>query len=125
MERRACSLRPLRTSHQRRFGGNEDKDQERRLAKLALPRTTSERTHGKEPLQGKWHSPSPLIIPFVVAIRGGGDNDATYGPGHLQTSRPGTSKGKWDDLGGVCRGVCNGEPPRDTFQRLSDRQDLK
>jgi hypothetical protein len=41
----------------------------------------------------------------------------------LQSSRAGTAKGERDDLTGVGGGVCNEETPRDTFQRLSDRQE--
>jgi hypothetical protein len=31
--------------------------------------------YGEDPLQGERYSPSPLIVSFVVAIGGGGDDD--------------------------------------------------
>ena len=79
--------------------------------------------HGEDPLQGKRHFPSPLIVSLVVAVGGGGDNDSSDRPTHLQSSRTGTSKGERNNLGSVGGGVRNEQTPRDTFQRLSDRKD--
>ena len=81
-------------------------------------------THGEDPLQGKRHSPSPLILVFAdCSIGGAGDNDTTDRPAHLKSSSAGTSKGERNNLAGVGRGVRNEESPRDTFKRLSDHKD--
>lgn len=77
-------------------------------------------THGEDPLQGKRHSPGPLVVALVVAIGGGGDDDSTDRPTHLQSRRARTSKSERDDLAGIGGGVGNEETPWDTLQRLAD-----
>ena len=88
----------------RRFGGEEDEDQKRGLDESALvgPRREGRKgTHGEDPLQSKRHSPGPLIISLIVGVRGGGDNDTTDRPAHLQSSRTGPSKDERNDLASV------------------------
>ena len=82
-------------------------------------------TYREEPLQGKRHSPSPLVVSFVVTISGGGDNDPTNRPAHLQSSCAGTSEDERDNLAGVGGAVRNEESPRDAFQGLSDHKNGK
>lgn len=52
---------------------------------------TERGTHGEDPLQGQRAFPGPLIGSRVVAVRGGGDNDTTNRPTHLQRCRASTS----------------------------------
>lgn len=77
-------------------------------------------THGKQPLQSKRRSPSPLIKSLIIAIGGTRDNDLADRPAHLKSTRDGTSKGDRDDLASVRGGVSNEESPWDAFKRLSD-----
>jgi hypothetical protein len=41
-------------------------------------------TYGEDPLKGCGHSPTPLVVALVVGVRDSGNDDASYGPTHLQ-----------------------------------------
>lgn len=80
-------------------------------------------TYGKDPLQRKRQSPSPLIRAIVGGISDTSDDDAANGPGHLESSCAGTSKSQRDNLGGISRSIGDEHAPRDTLQSLPDCQD--
>lgn len=80
-------------------------------------------TYGENPLQGKRHAPSPLVVALIVTIGGGSDNDRTNRPTHLQSSSAGTSESKGNNLACVGGRVGNEDAPRDTLQGLSDGEE--
>jgi hypothetical protein len=126
MDRRASSLRPRRMSHHGDSGAMKMrtkrgvwKNQYLRLLNLKL------KTHGEDPLKCKGHSPSPLVVTFVITKGSSRDNDRADRPGHLESSCAGASEGEGDNLASICWGVCDEETPRNTFQGLSDNKQCK
>jgi hypothetical protein len=83
------------------------------------------KTYGEDPLERCWHPPAPLVVALVVGVGNPGDDDAADGPAHLQCCSACASQGQWNDLGGVGGAVCDEEAPWDTFECLSDDEDLK
>lgn len=126
MDRRASSLRPRRISHHGDSGAIKIRtkrgvysSQYLSLLNLKLD------THGENPLKCKRYSPRPLIITFIITKGSSRDDDRTDRPRHLEGSCAGASKGEGNNFASICRGVRNEEPPRDTFQGLSDNKQCK
>jgi hypothetical protein len=82
-------------------------------------------TYGEDPLERCWHSPTPLVVALVVGVGDSGDDDAPDGPAHLQCCCACTPQRQRNDLTGVGRAVCDEEAPWDTFECLSDNENLQ
>lgn len=129
MERSASSLRPRRMSHHGDSGAKKRMTMRGVCMKVMSASVDQRRTgwaaYREDPLQGERRTPSPFIITLVVAKSSASNDDGANGPGHLQSSSAGTSKGERNDLG--CVGGTNGneESPRDTLQCLSNGKDLE
>jgi hypothetical protein len=82
-------------------------------------------TDGKDPLQGQWYSPSPLIGSLIEGIRNGSNDNTSDGPAHLKGSGSGASKGKRHNLAGIGRGVGDENTPRNALKSLSNHENGK
>jgi hypothetical protein len=79
----------------------------------------------KNPLQGKRHTPRPLILALVVGVRHASNKDAPNGPTHLQCSCASTAEGEWNHFTSVSWCVGDEEAPRNTFESLTNDQDFE
>lgn len=93
-----------------RFGGEPENDHER---------------DRENPLKTERNSPGPLVVELVGSESDSGDDDGTDGPGHLESSRASTTKGKRDNLGSVSRANGDEETPWDTLESLANGEEFK
>ena len=82
-------------------------------------------TYWEDPLKGGRKSPRPLVVTLVVGIRNSGNDDASNSPAHLQSRRTCASQGQRNDLTGISWRVGDEEAPWDTFECLSDDENLE
>jgi hypothetical protein len=82
-------------------------------------------TYRENPLQGKRHTPRPLILTLVVGIHYASNKDPSDGPTHLECSCTSTAKGQWNDFTGVSWCVGDEQAPRNALESLTNDQDLK
>ena len=82
-------------------------------------------TYGEDPLERCWHSPTPLVVALVVGVGYSCNDDASDGPAHLQCCSACAPQRQRNDLTSVGGAVGDEEAPWDTFECLSDDEDLE
>jgi hypothetical protein len=82
-------------------------------------------THGEDPLECCWHSPTPLVVALVVGVGDSGDDDASDGPAHLQCCSACAPQRQRNDLTGVGGAVGDEEAPWNTLECLTDDENLE
>ena len=82
-------------------------------------------TQGEDPLERCRHSPTPLVVALVVGVGDSCNDDASDGPAHLQCCSACAPQRQRNDLTSVGGAVGDEEAPWDTFECLSDDEDLE
>ena len=82
-------------------------------------------THGEDPLERCRHSPTPLVVALVVGVGDSCNDDASDGPAHLQCCSACAPQRQRNDLTSVGGAVGDEEAPWDTFECLSDDENLE